>query len=285
MKKSIALVLLLFGMINAEPSEFTIQQMITAIEGSDYGRVKDLIEHHQFQQDPELMNRFLICARDVVDERKGSIANRDKLIVASGACMATGVALSLPKRGVSTKSSTTWQDTEKKTIETVTVYYEFPTVQGFIGGVALSCLSLYLIKKCMHVRPKPQFVEPGAIRDVDEPSNLVSRRDLLLGTSSVCCSSMVCDIVLNRGGHPAFLVVKGLLGLYLLKKALNAEQKFTSDQELIVSYLEGVQKGLIATTVKPAEPQESLVSGIKKSGKSLLERVKGMFVTRTENEL
>ena len=93
MKKSIALGLFLFGMINAGQSEFSIQQMITAIEGCDYDRVKDLMEQHQFQQNPELLNRFLVSARDVIDERKDSIAYRDKLAFASGLCLGAATSL------------------------------------------------------------------------------------------------------------------------------------------------------------------------------------------------
>ena len=50
---------------------------------------------------------------------------------------------------------------------------------------------------------------------------------------------------------------------------------------MIVGYFEGIQKGLIA--VEPTKPQESFVSSLQKSGKSLVERVKGMFVRATKN--
>ena len=74
MKKSIFLTLVVCSMALAEPSHFVVKQMFTAIEKVDAHVVKTLMNEYQFQSEPDLMNRFLISARDVVEEQKGYIS-------------------------------------------------------------------------------------------------------------------------------------------------------------------------------------------------------------------
>ena len=53
-KKSIRLLVLLCGVINAEPSQFVVQQMLSAIEEIDAHAVKTLMEEYQFHKYPDL---------------------------------------------------------------------------------------------------------------------------------------------------------------------------------------------------------------------------------------
>lgn len=73
-KKSIRLLVLLCGVINAEPSQFVVQQMLSAIEEIDAHAVKTLMEEYQFHKYPDLIDRFLVSARDVLGEQKGRIS-------------------------------------------------------------------------------------------------------------------------------------------------------------------------------------------------------------------
>ena len=193
MKKSIALVLLLFGMINAEPSEFSIQQMITAIEGSDYGRVKDLMEHYQFQQDPELMNRFLICARDVFDERKGSLTYRDKCAFASGMCLGAGASSLLSRLHLAIFIS-------RHVGRKAGAYEALP---GLAGGL-LGCLGVYLMKHGMNVQPKLKVVGESDTPQDLEQSNSLCRRDKLFWASGGLigiCFSLLNPVGLRYGAY------------------------------------------------------------------------------------
>ena len=251
MKKSIALVLLLYGMINAEQGEF--YQMFAAIEESDYSWVKDLMERYQFQRDPELMNRFLIYAREVVVDRNRSLTYRDEHAIAAGACVGAGVYL---------MSKIPWALLYYLIGASTLKESGYESLPGLAGGL-LGCLGVYHMKNSMNEQPRRKIVLDSE-NLVVEQSNSLSRRDKLLfacgGLGAMWLSSLnPCTMHYknDKGYHfdvdfpPQLAIltggtIAGLLAVYLGSKALSAKPA-----EMIVSYLEAEVGDASAEPTRP----------------------------------
>lgn len=132
MKKSICLILALFGVINAKPSRFAMKQVVCAIESLDCRTVTDLVNKYEFQKAPDLMERLILCAHDVREEQKGftslSASPLDFLSLVTGI---GGMLISVPLL------CSQWLGLELESGES-----------GMkLGGAALLALSLYLCKR------------------------------------------------------------------------------------------------------------------------------------------
>ncbi len=132
MKKSICLILVLFGVINAKPSRFALKQVVCAIESLDGRAVTDLVNKYEFQKEPDLLERLVLCAHDVMDEQKGLISlGASSLDVLSLVAGIGGALFSVPL------ICSSWFGLDIELNES-----------GMkLGGTALLALSLYLCKR------------------------------------------------------------------------------------------------------------------------------------------